>query len=484
MGGEVGANIQKIYSYGHRNGFGMAFDPAIGSLWETENADDAFSELNRVVPGMNGGWIQLAGPLEPVRRLQVHRDHPLRQRPAAGPLSADPGRLHAALALSRMFMLPGAVYVDPDFSWKYEIGPAGTTFVSGNALGRGVQRHALDRFGARFQQVGGNGGSLYRFQLTADRLHVDVSADPRLADHVADNLFRRQKFDGTESETLQSARASAPRPTSSKGRTAISTSSRSPTTRSTGSAASPDPTREPRRFPREHIPIDGSVARPPRPSSCSRPWRRPAAADPGRLADYQRRVRNRAQRAGPARTRPAATGHSPADRHHSARPPLTTVPAPPNGTSAAMADAKGRASHVLYQDFGLSCRLTRSTPPSASPCSSATGATVSPPRQPPLDFSTTALNQQARVDIITTSADVFSVAAADFCKTPTRPGCGDPLVSGYIDIHGQRQRVAQLRGEARRSDCGSPRPTISTCSSSASIASASTHRQPYRSPRR
>src|SRR3954452_11744777 len=44
MGGEVGANIAKIYSYGHRNGFGMAFDPIGGSLWETENGDDSFSE--------------------------------------------------------------------------------------------------------------------------------------------------------------------------------------------------------------------------------------------------------------------------------------------------------------------------------------------------------------------------------------------------------------------------------------------------------
>ncbi|HEX2836849.1 MAG TPA: PQQ-dependent sugar dehydrogenase, partial [Phycisphaerales bacterium] len=55
LGGEAGSNVQKIYSYGHRNGFGMAFDPVAGHLWETENADDAFSELNRVVPGMNGG---------------------------------------------------------------------------------------------------------------------------------------------------------------------------------------------------------------------------------------------------------------------------------------------------------------------------------------------------------------------------------------------------------------------------------------------
>ena len=34
-----------------------------------------------------------------------------------------------------MFMLPGAIYVDPELSWRYEIGPAGTTFVKGTALG-------------------------------------------------------------------------------------------------------------------------------------------------------------------------------------------------------------------------------------------------------------------------------------------------------------------------------------------------------------
>src|SRR5262245_54691642 len=62
MGGEVGANLQKIFSYGHRNGFGMAFDPYSGDLWETENGDDSFAEINHVEPGMNGGWIQMAGP--------------------------------------------------------------------------------------------------------------------------------------------------------------------------------------------------------------------------------------------------------------------------------------------------------------------------------------------------------------------------------------------------------------------------------------
>jgi glucose/arabinose dehydrogenase len=202
IGGEVGANLQKVYSYGHRNGFGMAFDPYSGFLWDTEDGDDAYSELNRIIPGMNGGWIQLAGPLSRIsdwkfiettqfsRTLQQVRYPPTR------------AAYTAVLARSRMFMLPGATYVDPDFSWRYEIGPAGATFVSGITLGTEYDGTLWIGSARGFAQVGGNGGSLYRFKLTADRLHVDISADPRLADRVADNLFSAQKFDGTESETL------------------------------------------------------------------------------------------------------------------------------------------------------------------------------------------------------------------------------------------------------------------------------------------
>lgn len=206
IGGEAGSNIQKIFSYGHRNGFGMAFDPNSGALWETENADDAFSELNRVVPGMNGGWVQIAGPLS--RMAEFKNIETTMFGSALQQVRFPPTRLaySAALARSRMFMLPGAVYVDPDFSWKYEIGPAGTTFVTGNALGAEYDGTLWIGSARAFQQVGANGGSLYRFKLTPDRLHVDVSADPRLTDRVADNLFRAQKFEGTESESLQIGR--------------------------------------------------------------------------------------------------------------------------------------------------------------------------------------------------------------------------------------------------------------------------------------
>jgi glucose/arabinose dehydrogenase len=202
VGGQPGANIQKIYSYGHRNGFGMAFDPMTGNLWETENADDAFSELNRVVPGMNGGWIQLAGPLNRFSQFKLIETTMFNS--AMQQVRYPPTRIAytANLARSRMFMLAGAVYRDPELSWLYEIGPAGTTFVNGNALGSAYNGTLWFGSARSYEQVGGTGGSLYRIKLTADRLSVDVSADPRLADHVADNLFRPMKFDGTESESL------------------------------------------------------------------------------------------------------------------------------------------------------------------------------------------------------------------------------------------------------------------------------------------
>lgn len=200
LGGEIGANIQKIYSYGHRNGFGMAFDPISGSLWETENADDAFSELNRVIAGMNGGWIQFAGPASRIGQFKAIETTQFNS--AMQQVRYPPTRIAytAAIAQARLLALPGSTYVDPELSWKYESGPAGTAFVDGDGLGPEYNGTLWLGTSRSFSQVGGTGGSLYRIKLTADRRHVDTSADPRLADKVADNLA---KFGVTESETLQ-----------------------------------------------------------------------------------------------------------------------------------------------------------------------------------------------------------------------------------------------------------------------------------------
>ena len=139
---------------------------------------------------MNGGWIQFAGPISRIadwKFIETTQFGSALQQVRYPPTRAAYTRRRGSLA---MFMLPGAIYVDPEFSWQYEIGPAGATFVLGNALGPEYDGTLWMGSARSFEQVGDNGGSLYRFKLTADRLHVDVSADPRLADRVADNLFR------------------------------------------------------------------------------------------------------------------------------------------------------------------------------------------------------------------------------------------------------------------------------------------------------
>jgi len=106
------------------------------------------------------------------------------------------------------------------------------------------------------------------------------------------------------------------------------------------------------------------------------------------------------------------------------------VPAPPGGTFAAMTDAFGPGSHVLYQDFvvgALSATLSFDLfiGNRWDAFVTANPATVG------LDFSTPALNQQARVDILKSSADPFSVAASDVLLNLYQTNPGDPLVSGY-----------------------------------------------------
>ena len=51
IGGDVGGNLQRTFAYGVRNSFGMAFDPVSGDLWDQQNGDDTFDEMNRVTAG-------------------------------------------------------------------------------------------------------------------------------------------------------------------------------------------------------------------------------------------------------------------------------------------------------------------------------------------------------------------------------------------------------------------------------------------------
>ncbi len=48
--------VQSIWSYGHRNPQGLAFNPVTGDLWEHEHGPRGGDELNVVQPGKNYGW--------------------------------------------------------------------------------------------------------------------------------------------------------------------------------------------------------------------------------------------------------------------------------------------------------------------------------------------------------------------------------------------------------------------------------------------
>jgi hypothetical protein len=193
MGGEVGENIQKIYSYGHRNGSESRRTPSRGYLMQ-ENGDDTFSELNRLE--LNGGWIQIMGPSERLaefKEIETTFFAPPATAPALQQLRWPPTNIATTPeeALDRLFMLPGATYQEPVFSWKWEVAPGGIGFVESEALGVDSERLFI---GAATPLLG---RYLFHFDLSQSReINVD---DPRLEDRVADNTA---KHEITESESL------------------------------------------------------------------------------------------------------------------------------------------------------------------------------------------------------------------------------------------------------------------------------------------
>jgi aldose sugar dehydrogenase len=221
MGPQAVANVRKIFAYGLRNSFGMDFDPVSRMLWHEQNGDDSFTEINLTEPGVNLGWIQVMGPISRVAQFRAietsNNVDPVSLTPYFG-LQQErwlPTNIAGtpAEARARLFMLPGAHYSDPEFSWRFEAAPGGLAFLRSGALGPQYQNDmfvgAARTFppptptapicsSSRGAPCALTDGFLWRFNLTGNRRRIAVD-DPRLADRVADNTF---KFDLTESESL------------------------------------------------------------------------------------------------------------------------------------------------------------------------------------------------------------------------------------------------------------------------------------------
>src|SRR5262245_46967260 len=120
------ALMNRYYAYGIRNSFGLAIDPVTGALWDTENGEAAFDEVNLVLPRLNSGWFRIQGPD-----------------------AISPGNQ------SDLWMATGAVYSDPEFSWYVPVGVTPLGFIANPKLGCGRTHDLL---------VGdSNCGNLYHF---------------------------------------------------------------------------------------------------------------------------------------------------------------------------------------------------------------------------------------------------------------------------------------------------------------------------------
>lgn len=111
-----------VWSYGHRNPQGLAFDPVTGELWESEHGPKGGDELNIIKKQANYGW--------PDYSLGVNYD------------GTTISKGHTATGIT-----------EPVYSWNPSIGTCGITFISdspieslnGNLLVSGLVTKSLHR---------------------------------------------------------------------------------------------------------------------------------------------------------------------------------------------------------------------------------------------------------------------------------------------------------------------------------------------------
>ncbi|HUR16288.1 MAG TPA: PQQ-dependent sugar dehydrogenase, partial [Candidatus Limnocylindrales bacterium] len=134
MGDAIGENIQMIWAYGIRNSFGLRFHPQTGDLWQTENGDDSWDEINRFTPGANSGWIQVMGPPE---RFDEYRQIEVDSEDGLDNPDYPPDQLAENVdeAQGRLFALDGSAYSAPAFAWRYPPAVTALEFVTGEELG-------------------------------------------------------------------------------------------------------------------------------------------------------------------------------------------------------------------------------------------------------------------------------------------------------------------------------------------------------------
>ncbi|MBW3612485.1 MAG: PQQ-dependent sugar dehydrogenase, partial [Chloroflexi bacterium] len=188
LDGEAAENLARTWAYGVRNSFGLAFEPTSGALWQTENGDDTYDEINVFEAGSNSGWWQLMGPVE---RFDEYRELEVASEDGTDVAEYPPDQLaeSADEAQERLVSYEGSQYVDPVFSWRYPPAVTSIGFVTDDSLGESSMNTAW--LGTVLTD------SIYRYPLASDGSGFDFGDDEGLSDLVDDN---ESKGDLGESE--------------------------------------------------------------------------------------------------------------------------------------------------------------------------------------------------------------------------------------------------------------------------------------------
>jgi len=140
---DVNSN-ESYYAIGMRNSFGITVDPITGEIWDTENNDKSFDEINLVEYKFNSGWDPITGPGDPqkIQSLPQYKDYK---------------------------------YSDPEFSWELTVSPTAISFIPKHS----PMNYHNSLFVGDFLN-----GFIYEFELNSDRTGF-VFENPQLADLVA-----------------------------------------------------------------------------------------------------------------------------------------------------------------------------------------------------------------------------------------------------------------------------------------------------------
>lgn len=157
-------NFRRAYVYGMRNAFGMAFDPLSDKLWYTENGPEIYDEINIAEPGMNSGWRKIMGPDSRDANMAINAGLTYNEKD--------------------LYMIPGAHYRDPVFSYLTPIGITCIEFLWNTKFPEELRTQAIMSCTSL--------GRLFLLPIEPSREGITVDGD--LADLVADTPEEREVF--------------------------------------------------------------------------------------------------------------------------------------------------------------------------------------------------------------------------------------------------------------------------------------------------